>query len=76
MSVEAKRVAFFKAGKELKLRVDSGSTAAGAPEPVVAVAPPLRSQPPARKPASATVATGSAIDGHASYGIAAAGGEE
>ncbi len=76
VSVEAKRVAFFKAGKELKLRVDSGSTAAGAPEPVVAVAPPLRSQPPARKPASATVATGSAIDGHASYGIAAAGGEE
>ena len=67
VAVHAKRVAFFKAGKELKQRVDSRPLEAAA-----AIAPePARLRTPSRKPASATP------DGaRASFGMMAAGGEE
>ena len=72
VAVHAKRVAFFKAGKELKQRVDSRPVDGVDGEASVAalVAEPVRERTPSRKPASATPPDTLA------YGMAAAGGEE
>jgi len=70
VEVHAKRVAFFKAGKELKQRVDSRPIDGAATETVRDVEP-ARTRTPSRKPASATPEVA-----RASYGMAAAGGEE
>jgi len=75
VAVHAKRVAFFKAGKELKQRVDSrpvdGVAVDGDAVEATRKAEPARTRTPSRKPASATPEVA-----RASYGMAAAGGEE
>ncbi|MBU6284130.1 integration host factor subunit beta [bacterium] len=70
VAVHAKRVAFFKAGKELKQRVDSRPIDEAADGAVRGVEPE-RARTPSRKPASATPEVG-----RAAYGMAAAGGDE
>ncbi|MFM8409454.1 MAG: HU family DNA-binding protein [Alphaproteobacteria bacterium] len=72
VAVHAKRVACFNAGKELKQRVDSRPLDGASASTAQVVAEPARVRTPSRKPASATPEDGRS----ASFGMAAAGGEE